>query len=124
MGWVDLNQTRVSLKSICDNFAHCARLANILVYDTQYLEHEILGLYHMGHSTIEDALEIARMAEADQLMLFHHAPEHSDTVIDEKLALARDLSRDDSFAVDAAREGWSLDLENVQEVRTVSEIEL
>jgi len=102
-------------KTYLEQLAHCARQADILVYDTHHLEHEILGAYHFGHSTVEDALEIARMAEINQLMLFHHAPEHSDTVIDEKLALARDLSRDDPFTVEAAREGWCLELEPVSE---------
>ena len=85
--------------------AHCARGADLLIYDTNYLEHEILGRYHFGHSTVEDALEVARMAKVDKLVLFHHAPDHSDTVVDEKLALARDLCRGQPLSVEAAAEG-------------------
>ena len=90
--------------------AHCARQADVLVHDTHYLEHEMVGWYHYGHSTVEDALEMARMASVDQLVLFHHAPAHSDTVIDEKLALARDLSRYESLKVEAAAESFRLSL--------------
>ncbi len=90
--------------------AHCARQADVLVHDTHFLEHEMLGRYHWGHSTVEDALEMARMARVDQLVLFHHHPEHSDAVVDEKLALARDLSRGEPLKVEAAAESWCLEV--------------
>jgi ribonuclease BN (tRNA processing enzyme) len=91
-----------------ERLAYCARQADVLVHDAQYLEHEMAARYHWGHSTVEDALEMARMAGVDQLVLFHHDPEHSDAVVDEKLALARDLSRGESLKVEAAGEGWRL----------------
>jgi ribonuclease BN (tRNA processing enzyme) len=86
--------------------AHCARQADLLVHDAHFLEHEIRRLYHYGHGTVEDALEMARLAQARRLLLFHHHPEHSDAVIDEQLALARDLCRGEDLVVDAAAEGW------------------
>ena len=85
--------------------AHCARHSDVLVHDSHFREREIVGRYHYGHATAEDALEIARLAEVSRLLLFHHAPEHSDTVVDEKLALARDLCRGERLTVDAASEG-------------------
>jgi ribonuclease BN (tRNA processing enzyme) len=85
--------------------AHCARNSDLLVYDTQFFEHEMVGRYHWGHSTVEDALEIARMAAVKKLVLFHHNPEHSDGELDVKLALACDLGACDSFEVCAAIEG-------------------
>jgi phosphoribosyl 1,2-cyclic phosphodiesterase len=101
-----------------EGLAHCARGADVLVYDTNYLEHEILGWYHFGHSTPEDALEIARMAQVDRLILFHHDPGHSDTIVDEKLALARDLSRGEPLIVEAAAEGWRLEVRQNAEPQT------
>jgi ribonuclease Z len=93
-----------------ERLAHCARHADVLVHDTGFLEHEMLGRYHWGHSTVEDALEMAHMAEVDQLVLFHHDPAHSDDVVDEKLTLARDLSRGKRLKVEAAAEGWCLEV--------------
>jgi ribonuclease BN (tRNA processing enzyme) len=90
--------------------AHCAQKVDMLVHDAYFLEHEMLGRYDWGHSTVEDALEIARMAEVDQLVLFHHHQDHPDTIIDDKLALARDLSRGESFGIEAAADGWLVDL--------------
>ena len=92
--------------------AHCARQSDVLVHDTHFMEHEMVGRYHWGHSTVEDALEMARMAQVKHLVLFHYAPEHSDTMVDEQLALAQDLSRGDSFTVMAAAEGWQLEIES------------
>lgn len=90
--------------------ARCAHKVDMLVHDAYFLEYEMLGRYDWGHSTVEDALETARMAEVNQLVLFHHHQDHSDTTIDEKLALARDLSRGESFGVEAAADGWLVDL--------------
>ncbi len=93
---------------ILKQLAHCARQSDVLVYDTHFLEHEMVNRYSWGHSTVEDALEMARMARVEELVLFHHAPEHSDTVVDEKLILARDLSRGETLKVTAAVEGRSM----------------
>lgn len=93
-----------------ERLAHCARESDILVHDTQFLEYEMLGRYHWGHSSVEDALEMARMAKVKQLVLFHYEPAHSDTVVDEQLALAQDLSAGDTFEVMAAAEGQQLDI--------------
>jgi ribonuclease BN (tRNA processing enzyme) len=97
-------------KDFLTRLSHVARESDLFVHDTHFFEHEMLHRYHWGHSTVEDALEIARRAAVKRLILFHHAPEHSDAVVDEKLTLARDLSCARVFAIDAAREGWTLDL--------------
>jgi ribonuclease BN (tRNA processing enzyme) len=91
-------------KEYLARLAHCARQADVLVHDSHFREREIVGRYGYGHSTAEDALEIARLAGVKQLVLFHHAPEHSDAVVDEKLTQARDLSRGEPLKVDAATE--------------------
>jgi ribonuclease BN (tRNA processing enzyme) len=93
-----------------ERLAHNARGVDVLVHDTYFLEHEIADRYHWGHSTVEDGLEVARLAGVKRFLLFHHHQDHSDAVVDEKLALARDLSRGESFRVDAAAEGWRLHL--------------
>lgn len=95
-------------KAYLEQLAHCARESDVLVYDTHFLECAMVGWYNWGHSTVEDALEMARMAGVKQLALFHYAPEHSDTVVDEQLTLAQDLSKRDAFEVMAAAEGRQL----------------
>ena len=99
----------VYAEGFLEQLAHCARHSDLLVHDTQFFEYEMVGRYHWGHSTVEDALELARMAGVKKLVLFHHNPEHSDTELDIKLALAQDLSTHDKFSVCAAVEGGELD---------------
>jgi ribonuclease BN (tRNA processing enzyme) len=99
-----------------EQLAHCARKSDILVHDTQFREYEMVGRYNWGHSTVEDALEMARMAGVKQLALFHYDPNHSDTVVDEQLALARDLSVGDTFEMMAAAEGWQLEMGSGEEL--------
>jgi ribonuclease BN (tRNA processing enzyme) len=84
--------------------------ADLLVHDSHFFEHEIRGKEHWGHSTGEDALVLARRAAVGHLMLFHHAPEHSDTDVDEILQNTQDLARDDGPFISAAREGLTLDV--------------
>ena len=102
----DEGYSRAYLKRL----AHCARGADVLVHDAHFWEHELRGRYHWGHSTVEDALEMARLAGAKRLLLSHHHPEHSDADIDAQLDLARDLCRGESLDVRAAAEGWRIAL--------------
>ena len=84
--------------------------ADMLIHDTHFLEDEIIGKEHWGHSTSLDALELARKAGVRQLMLFHHAPEHVDDTVDKKLAFAREQAKDSPLRVSAAREGMAIEI--------------
>jgi ribonuclease BN (tRNA processing enzyme) len=90
------------------DLVHLARESDVLVHDAHFLEHEIYGRYAWGHSTVEDAIEVARLAGAQQLWLFHHHPERSDTDIEEQLSLARDLCLGEQLQIEAAAEGVRL----------------
>jgi len=56
--------------------------ADLLVHDAQYSREEYKTHAGFGHSTYEEALELAEQAGAKQLAFFHHDPVHSDTDID------------------------------------------
>ena len=65
-----------------------ARDADVLIHDGQYLEAHYRGqlagfpaTQGYGHSTVTMACEVARAAQAGQLVLFHHDPAYSDAVI-------------------------------------------
>jgi ribonuclease BN (tRNA processing enzyme) len=84
--------------------------ADLLVHDSHFLEGEIVGKEHWGHSTALDALALAREARVRHLMLFHHAPEHPDAVVDQKLADTRKAAQGSGVQVSAAREGMAVEL--------------
>ncbi len=87
------------------------RGADMLVHDSHFLEDEIVGKEHWGHSTANDALALAQAAGVKNLMLFHHAPEHSDDMVDYKLARTRAAAEGLELRVSAAQEGMAVEIE-------------
>jgi ribonuclease BN (tRNA processing enzyme) len=65
-----------------------------------------------GHSTYEDAVELALDAEVATLVLFHHKPERTDDEVDRKVEECRALvaRRGSSLDVVAAAEGLTLNV--------------
>jgi phosphoribosyl 1,2-cyclic phosphodiesterase len=56
--------------------------ANLLIHDCQYTEAEYQSHLGWGHSAVSDALEFAHRTAAEQVLLFHHDPLHSDVFLD------------------------------------------
>ena len=83
-----------------------ARGADILVHDAQYTREEYPGKKGWGHSTWEDAVQVARDANVRRLVLFHHDPAHSDATVRRILKQARAAFPN----TDAAAEGSAIDL--------------
>jgi phosphoribosyl 1,2-cyclic phosphodiesterase len=88
-----------------------ARHADMLVMDAQYTPEEYETKVGWGHSSFAQAVEAARGANVNRLVLFHHDPMHSDTFLDGMLERARllypntDMACEGKvFEVDAARQ--------------------
>jgi phosphoribosyl 1,2-cyclic phosphodiesterase len=70
-----------------ENLLHLARNANLLIYDACYTDEE----YHdpkaskrgWGHSTWQEAVKLAKAANVQRLVIFHHDPNHSDDFLDQ-----------------------------------------
>lgn len=61
-----------------------ARNADVLIYDAMYTDEEYnAGRKGWGHSTWQEAVKMARTAEARRLVLFHHDPAHDDAFLSE-----------------------------------------
>lgn len=86
--------------------------ADLLIHDAQYRASEYDGKIGWGHSTIEYAATVARLAEVKTLAFTHHDPTRDDDAIDRELNEIRtSLRRDEaSFTVLAAAEGEVLEL--------------
>jgi phosphoribosyl 1,2-cyclic phosphodiesterase len=67
-----------------------ARGASLLIHDSQYTDDEYPSHVGWGHSPISDALAFADRTDAENLLLFHHDPLHSDDFLD---ALTGDVIR-------------------------------
>jgi len=69
-----------------------ARDADLLLHDAQYTAGEYDTRVGWGHSRVSDAVELAAMAGAKQLVTFHHDPAHDDAELDAMLADARAIA--------------------------------
>ncbi len=58
-----------------------ARNADLLIHDAQYTPEELKDKKGWGHSSWEQAIQVAIEAEVKKLALFHHDPEHNDTFL-------------------------------------------
>jgi len=75
-----------------DALVTLARGADLLVMDAQYLPEEYPHRRGFGHSTPQDAVDVARAAGVRHLVMTHHDPTHTDDVLDRKLASARRIA--------------------------------
>ena len=58
-----------------------ARGADLLIHDAQYTSEELERYRGWGHSSYEQAMEVAEKAEVKFLALTHHDPEHDDNFL-------------------------------------------
>lgn len=74
---------RIALAAMRDALVRRIDGVDTVVYDTHFTEDEYRRFPHYGHSTPDQALEICRAANVRRLVLYHHAPSHSDEQMDQ-----------------------------------------
>ncbi len=82
---------------------------DLLIHDAQYSEAEYPAHVGWGHSSIGQAMTLAEEAGVDQLVAFHHDPNHNDSLLDRLFAEAAGW-REWSFDLIPAQEGSRLTL--------------
>jgi phosphoribosyl 1,2-cyclic phosphodiesterase len=93
-----------------------AAQVDALLHDAQYTRDEYADHIGWGHSSVDDAVAFAQVAEVAQLLLFHHDPGHADADLEAIEASARDLWGRAVPPVLAA-EGMTVDLSTAGEHR-------
>jgi phosphoribosyl 1,2-cyclic phosphodiesterase len=78
---------------------------DVLIADAQFLAHERPRAVDYGHSTIDEAINLAEKVNAGSLILFHHGPNRTDDALDQ----IRAQFCGNGFAT-VAHEGMVLDL--------------
>ncbi len=79
-----------------------------VIYDTHFLPEEYARFPHYGHSTPDHALEICAEAKVRRLILYHHAPGHSDDMMDTLSASYRKKGAELGVDVVTSAEGMVL----------------
>ncbi|MFO7568961.1 MAG: MBL fold metallo-hydrolase [Smithellaceae bacterium] len=95
-----------------DDYLDFCRGADVLFHDAEYLDEEYPGRKGWGHSTIEQAINLALDAGVRQLGLFHHNQDRRDVQIDEMVRLGHQLIRKRKSQLDcfAVRQGMKMSL--------------
>ena len=77
---------------------------DIFIYDATYTDEEYPHYRGWGHSTWEEGVRLAEKAGVGQYVIFHHAPEHTDDMMDQ----ISDTARRVMPSATVAREGMIL----------------
>ncbi len=98
-------RTREDYVAFCQN-------AEILIHDAQYTESEYKITRGWGHSTYQDALDLAMEAGVKRLGLFHHDPDRTDEDLDRQLDWCREYIAGKGIPLEcfACAEGLNLEL--------------
>jgi phosphoribosyl 1,2-cyclic phosphodiesterase len=82
---------------------------DLLIHDSQYTDAEYGQRIGWGHSSLPQAVALARSAGARRLVMFHHDPSHDDALLDSMAGEAREAAPDGP-EIDVGSEGASYDL--------------
>jgi ribonuclease BN (tRNA processing enzyme) len=80
---------------------------DVLLHDAMFTEDEYRFKADWGHSTFDQAVDLATEVGAKKLMFFHHDPRRTDRDLEELVDLHREqaATRGLSLEIDAAAEG-------------------
>lgn len=73
---------RAALRTLERDLIDALQGVDTVIYDTHFLPEEYARFPHYGHSTPEHALHICTSTDVRRLVLYHHAPAHSDEIMD------------------------------------------
>ena len=65
------------------NVINFAEESDILIHDAQYTPEDLVKHKGWGHSSWENAVDVAIRSNSKKLILFHHSPDYSDDALDE-----------------------------------------
>lgn len=82
--------------------------ADLLIYDSQYTDHEYTTRVNWGHTTMEYAIAAANRAGVKRLAMFHHDPDRSDATLDELAQVYCQPGKYGDTEVFFAREGMDI----------------
>ncbi|MSQ84595.1 MAG: MBL fold metallo-hydrolase [Myxococcales bacterium] len=103
---------RRQLQNLRASLVQAVQGCDTVIYDTHYTQDEYARFPHYGHSTPDHALDLLHGQGVRRLVLFHHAPNHTDAMMDEIDAQYRHKGEQLGIEVVTAREGLALPIGN------------
>ncbi len=83
--------------------------ADLLLHDAQYTKQQYLNKFGWGHSSMDDAIKFAALAEVKHLLLAHHDPHHSDDQLNQFFDELKN-NNNYTFKYELAAEGMNFEL--------------
>lgn len=83
---------------IDDNIVRLAQGVDLLIHDGQYSNHQLSLKRGWGHSSYEQAAEVAIRANVKQLVVTHHDPDHDDDYLRSAEKSCQDIFPETTFA--------------------------
>lgn len=98
------------IKQLAKEYCSFIRNVDLLIADGQYTAREYPAMVGWGHTSIATITDIAAQEGVKQLAVFHHDPQHSDTMLDKLWAdyAQKHHSKEERTKVFWAREGLTL----------------
>ncbi len=95
-----------------DELARFTKGVDMLIHDAQYVSADMPAKRGWGHSTLEEVLELAHLAEARKIVAFHHDPAREDRALDVLAANAEGWlkAKGSQTVALVAREGFRTEL--------------
>lgn len=93
-------------ETIDQNLVEFCKGIDVLIHDAQYTEEQLKRKKGWGHSSFEQAIQVAEMSGAGRLIMTHHDPDHDDEFLRKKEKECQDRFKDCILA----REGMEFDV--------------
>ncbi len=94
------------IDGIDERVVRIAKDTDLLIHDAQYTPEELEYKKGWGHSSHEQAIEVAKLARVKKLVLTHHDPDHNDSFLCEMENRCKDMYED----VCLAKEGITIEI--------------
>jgi ribonuclease BN (tRNA processing enzyme) len=91
-------------KEIDQNIVDFCQGVDVLIHDAQFTEEELERKRGWGHSSYDQAIQVAEMTGAKQLIMTHHDPDHDDEFLNRIEKRCQDRFKDCVLA----REGMEI----------------
>ena len=64
-----------------DKVSKVSRESDVLIHEAHFTPEDLPKFVGWGHSSWEEAVDIAKSSNSKQLVLFHHSPTYSDAIV-------------------------------------------
>ncbi len=98
---------QTTAKSSWQDFIEFCKGCDLMIHDAMWMDEELINKRGWGHSSMEQVVELAALANPQKVVLFHHLPRRSDLELEARFQeiLTRKAAKLPATTIFLAREG-------------------